>query len=84
MTMMNQTAAEKHGAAVDKLFHVVHPLDDVLEEKLCPTKLKLGLMRMSGGRWWSLLTLRVYLVVIILLVTYRGLNLAGVFSHSGH
>lgn len=81
MTVINQTAIETKPQGPEKFFHVIHPLDDVPEEKLCPTRLKLGRMRMSGGRWWSLLTLRVYLIVIMLLVLYRGLDLAGVFSH---
>ena len=83
MTTIDQNTVNERTEVVGKRFHVIHPLDDVPEEKLCPTNLNLGLMHMSGARWWSLLTLRVYLIVIVLLVTYRGLDLAGVFSHAG-
>jgi len=41
-------------------------------------------MHMSGSRRWSLIVLRAYLIVMLLLVFYRGLDLAGVFQHFSH
>jgi hypothetical protein len=84
MTTLDRTTIEKPEPVLESLFHVVHPLDDVPEEKLCPARLNMGLMHMSGSRRWSLLALRAYLIVIVLLVSYRGLDLAGVFAHLGH
>jgi hypothetical protein len=59
-------------------FLVIHPLDDVQEQKV---EIKhLGPMRMTPAVRISLLALRGYLVLMMLLVLYRVLNLAGVFS----
>ena len=58
-------------------FLVVHPLDDVEEKKL-ETK-HLGPMRMTPAVRLSLLALRGYLVLMMLLVLYHVLDLAGLF-----
>lgn len=59
-------------------FLVIHPLDDVQEQKV---EIKhLGPMRMTPAVRISLLALRGYLVLMMLLVLYRVLNLAGVFG----
>jgi hypothetical protein len=57
---------------------VIHPLDDVQEQKV-DTK-HLGLMRMTPAVRISLLALRGYLVLMMLLVLYHVLSLAGVFG----
>ena len=57
---------------------VIHPLDDVQEQKV-DTK-HLGLMRMTPAVRVSLLALRGYLVLMMLLVLYHVLSLAGVFG----
>jgi hypothetical protein len=57
-------------------YYVVHPLDDEPEEK-CDTE-TLGLMHMSASVRISLLALRGYLILMVLLVVYKVLNLAGV------
>ena len=57
---------------------VIHPLDDVQEQKV-DTK-HLGLMRMTPAVRISLLALRGYLVLMMLLVLYHLLSLAGVFG----
>ncbi len=54
---------------------VIHPLNDVAEEKCSPEGL--GQMHMSGAVKASLYTLRGYLLTMGLLVGYRLLTLAG-------
>jgi len=60
-------------------FLVVHPLDDRPEEKSDTTNL--GPMPMTPTVKYSLLTLRGYLVLMMLLVFYHVLDLAGLFGH---
>ncbi len=60
-------------------FVVVHPLDDVPEEKIDTENL--GPMAMTAAVRVSLLSLRVYLVLMMLLVLYHVLDLAGVLGH---
>ena len=59
-------------------FLVIHPLDDVPEEKV-DTK-QLGPMRMTLAARLSLLALRGYLMLMMLLVLYHALDLAGLFG----
>ena len=65
-----------------RIFEVIHPLDDVTEEKCSPEGL--GQMHMSRSVKVSLYTLRGYLLTMGLLVAYRLLNLAGVLGHHAH
>jgi hypothetical protein len=58
---------------------VVHPLDDVPEEKVDTETL--GPMPMTTSVKISLLALRSYLVIMVLLVLYHVLELARLFSH---
>ena len=60
-------------------FVVVHPLDDVREEKVDTENL--GPMAMPASVRISLLSLRAYLVLMMLLVLYHVLDLAGLFGH---
>jgi hypothetical protein len=62
-------------------YHVVHPLDDVAEEKRDPESL--GPMPMTPSVRISLLALRGYLILMGLLVLYHVLDLAGLFHHLG-
>jgi hypothetical protein len=62
----------------ERKFFVIHPLDDVQEQKL-DTK-QLGPMRMTPAVRISLLTLRGYLVLMTLLVLYHVLDVAGLFA----
>jgi len=62
-------------------FVVVHPLDDVLETKVNMDAL--GPMPMTRSVRLSLLSLRAYLVLMMLLVFYRVFVLAGLFGHHG-
>jgi hypothetical protein len=60
-------------------FVVVHPLDDVPEAKVDTENL--GPMRMTLAVRLSLLSLRAYLALMMLLVFYHVLDLAGLFGH---
>lgn len=73
------TTMIKSQMPIQQSLQVVHPLDDIGEEKRSPEGL--GEMHMSGSVKFSLYALRGYLVVIGLMVAYRVLTLAGVFSH---
>jgi hypothetical protein len=57
-------------------FVVVHPLDDVAEPKVETTAL--GRMPLTSSVKVSLLALRGYLVLMILLTAYHILTLAGI------
>jgi hypothetical protein len=59
---------------------VIHPLDDVREQKI--ETLGLGPMRMTPAVRISLLALRGYLVLMMLLVLYHALDLAGMFRRT--
>ena len=65
----------------DTRFVVIHPLDDVPEEKVDIESL--GPMAMTSSVRISLLSLRAYLVLMILLVFYRVVTLAGWMGHHG-
>jgi hypothetical protein len=59
-------------------FVVIHPLYDKEEEKCNPDNLEP--MPMTRSRKYSLLILRVYLILMICLAVYKVLFLAGVFG----
>lgn len=73
-TMINPIEDEK----VTRHFVVVHPLDDVPEEKVDTETL--GPMAMTASVRISLLSLRAYLVLMMVLVFYRVILLAGWFG----
>lgn len=54
---------------------VVHPLDDAPEAKLY--RADLGPMRLTRGARFCLLALRAYLALMVLLVAWRVVGLAG-------
>ena len=62
-------------------FVVIHPLDDLPEEKVDTESL--GPMAMTTSVRISLLSLRAYLVMMMLLVFYHVMNMAGLFGHRG-
>ena len=66
----------------DDHFVVVHPLDDAPEQKIDTSAL--GPMPMTTSVRVSLLALRGYLVLMILLVFYHVMDLAGAFGHHAH
>jgi hypothetical protein len=59
-------------------FLVVHPLDDAPEQKVDTAHL--GPMPMTPSVRISLIALRGYLVLMLLLVLYHVLDLAGIFG----
>jgi len=63
-------------------FVVVHPLDDVPEQKVNSSGL--GAMPMTISVKLSLMALRGYLILMMLLVLYHVLDLAGVFASHVH
>jgi hypothetical protein len=60
---------------------VIHPLDDIAEEKVVTEGL--GPMPMTASVRWSLVSLRGYLILMLALVVYRVLQLGGLFG-GGH
>ena len=60
-------------------FVVIHPLDDVPEQKVDTDGL--GPMTMTTSVRISLLSLRGYLFLMIILVFYHVMDLAGLFGH---
>jgi hypothetical protein len=63
-------------------FLIVHPLDDVRETKIDTSTLEA--MPMTASVKFSLMALRGYLILMMLLVLYHVLDLAGVFAQHGH
>lgn len=74
MPMMTKTRPDEERTTG---YVVVHPLDDAPEEKVDTEAL--GPMAMTRTVKWSLLSLRAYLVVMLLLVIVHVLQLAGLF-----
>ncbi len=71
------TTAQDHEEM--RRIYVVHPLDDLPEEKIDIEAL--GPMPMTRAVRWSLLSLRAYLILMSVLVFCRVLQLAGVLGH---
>jgi hypothetical protein len=57
-------------------YYVVHPLDDLPEEKH-----RIDRMDMTKRVRLSLIVLRAYLISMTLLVTFHVLQMAGLFQH---
>ena len=75
--ILHTSVSLKHGYDESlNRYYVVHPLDDVAEQKIDTANL--GPMVMTRAVRWSLLTLRVYLILISVLVLVRVLRLAGI------
>ncbi len=68
------------GEVAEGSFVVIHPLDDVHEDKVDIATL--GRMPMTVSVRLSLMALRGYLVVMMLLVLYHVLDLAGAFGQA--
>jgi hypothetical protein len=66
----------------DTNLYVIHPLDDIHEQK-CSSE-GLGLMELTPTVRFSLGALRVYLIAMTLIILYRTLTLAHVFTHHSH
>ena len=80
--MTDAEAAGIAGGRIERLpdgkYLVVHPLDDVAEQK-CDTE-NLGYAPMTPMVRWSLIALRGYLILMTLMVIYRCLQLAHIIS----
>jgi hypothetical protein len=76
--MTTLTGNRKLERREENFFLVVHPLDDLPEQKLDIANL--GPMSMTRSVRLSLLALRAYLVLMMLLVFYHVLGIAGVFG----
>jgi hypothetical protein len=63
----------------EKSFVVIHPLDDAPEAKVKTTGL--GPMRMTATVKISLMTLRGYLLMMMLLLLYHVLDVGGLLKH---
>ncbi|HLK48091.1 MAG TPA: hypothetical protein VKT49_08155 [Bryobacteraceae bacterium] len=74
-TMMNPIENEE----LNGHFVVIHPLDDRPETKVDTESF--GPMAMTASVRLSLLSLRAYLLLMMLLVFYRVVVLAGWFGH---
>jgi hypothetical protein len=66
----------------DTPLYVIHPLDDVHEQKC--TSEGLGLMHLTPTVRIALTTLRVYLIAMTLIILYRTLTLAHFFAPHAH
>ena len=82
MSVLNLLRPVEIAAVPEDYFLVVHPLDDVLEEKLDTSTL--GPMPMTASVRLSLVALRGYLLLMMLLVLYHVLDLAGLFGRHAH
>ncbi len=60
----------------DQVLYVVHPLFDEPEAKIDTENL--APMKITGAVKYSLLALQIYLIVMLVLVVYRVLVMAGV------
>jgi hypothetical protein len=75
MTAQNVMTEKALNQMAERQFLVIHPLDDVEEQKIETTHL--GSMRMTKAVRVSLIALRGYLVLMLALLAFRVLQLAG-------
>ena len=68
--------------APEEYFVVVHPLDDLPEQKM--ETANLGAMPMTASVKLSLMALRGYLILMMLLLLYHVIDLAGVLERHSH
>ena len=66
----------------DTTLYVIHPLDDIQEQK-CSAE-GLGLMHLTPTARLSLGALRVYLIAMTCIILYRTLTLAHLLAHPTH
>ena len=78
MSFMNATMDIDIDQIPENHYLVVHPLDDQPEEKIDISLL--GPMPMTTSVKLSLMALRGYLILMVLLVGYHCLDLAGTFG----
>ena len=78
MSFMPVTMDINQNELPENAFIVVHPLDDAPEEKVDTAHL--GPMQMTPSVKLSLMALRGYLILMVVLVFYHVMDLAGVFG----
>ncbi len=78
MKLINLITGRYVTADAQEGFLVVHPLDDVKEQKFDGSHL--GPIAMTASVRLCLLALRAYLAIMMLLVLYHVLDLAGAFA----
>lgn len=78
MNLLNFLKMTEISNVPENHFVVVHPLDDAPERKIDTAAL--GPMQITPSVKLSLLALRGYLVLMMLLVLYHVMDLAGVFG----
>ena len=74
VNISNQLIGPVEKEPKDDFFYVVHPLDDLPEEKVKSDHLPA--LKMTRTVRWSLFTLRAYLIVMMLLLVYHVVDLA--------
>jgi hypothetical protein len=82
MSMMNELRSIELNEIPQDHFVVIHPLDDLPEQKVDTAAL--GPMSMTPSVKFSLMALRGYLILMMLLVLYQVLDLAGAFGKHSH
>ena len=82
MSMMNVLRPIQLNEIPKEHFVVIHPLDDAPEQKVDTAAL--GPMTMTTSVKLSLMTLRGYLILMMLLVLYHVIDLAGAFGKHSH
>jgi hypothetical protein len=82
MNMMNVLRPIELNEIPEDHFVVIHPLDDVPEQKVDTAAL--GPMPMTSSVKVSLMALRGYLILMMLLVLYHVVDLAGAFGKHSH
>lgn len=82
MSVMNLLRPGTVTEVPENHFVVVHPLDDVPEQKV--NSAGLGAMPMTTSVKLSLMALRGYLILMMLLVLYHFMDLAGALGSHVH
>ena len=82
MSVLNLLRPIEINEVPENRFVVVHPLDDAPEEKVDTSTL--GPMPMTTSVKLSLMALRGYLILMMLLVLYHVLDLAGAIARQAH
>jgi hypothetical protein len=75
MDVLSQPLNPSRPEQIGEFFYVVHPLDDVPEEKIKSDHLPP--LEMTRSVRWSLFVLRAYLILMTLLLAYHVIDLAG-------
>jgi hypothetical protein len=73
-TLSHQLTGPIDNEPKDDFFYVIHPLDDLPEEKVKSDHLPP--LKMTRSVRWSLFTLRAYLIIMMVLLFYHVFDLA--------